>query len=835
MARRIVARPQTRGPELLARYPGLTAIAVVALSVAIGGGAAYLEFVNELVRPTLPGRDGQRIVGIQNWDLATGSPDHRSLRHFVRWRETLTSLDLIGAAITLERNLITEDGRSEAARGVEISASAFRLFATPALLGRGLVQDDERLGAPPVVVLGQDLWRARFDSDPAVVGRTVRLGAAAHTVVGVMPAGFGFPLNHSLWLPLRIDASGLQRSDGPSLRVFGRLADGVAIEAAEAELTAIASRDVDDAARAGRMLRPQIKPYVASMWSSIKDGQLQIAILYSVNLFFIALLGVCGANVATLVFARTATREAEITVRTALGASRTRIVGQLFAEALVLASVAAGVGLAAASFGLRWGRTTWLATATGAPAPFWWNDELSTETLFYAGGLALLAAVMVGVVPALKATGPHMQARLKHAAAGGTGMRFGGIWTGVIVTQIALTVLFLLSVVSIGWNLYASGYRSAVTSFPREHFVSVRLEMDRDDSPGASASDAQASYRARFRRTYQELEQRLLAEPGVVGVTYATAFPGLKHGEFFVEIQGFEPPRPAHGPLWVRTATVGANVFATLGVPIIAGRAFTPADEELDRPVAIVDQTFVQEVMGGSDPIGRWVRQPQNSENDAPGPWYEIVGVVRDLSIAEDKTSEDAVLYRPAVTGSTPGLRLAVHVNGDAVAFAPRLRSVAASVDPTLRLYDILRMDQFDEADRLTFQFFLRALAIVSVVALLLSTAGVYSLMSFTVTRRTREIGIRTAVGADRRQILTGIFSRAFSQVGLGIAAGSVPGTLLVAFGAPEVARGSGEAMAAAAFTLVAAFMFSVALLACVGPARRVLRIRPTDALRADS
>jgi putative ABC transport system permease protein len=409
-------------------------------------------------------------------------------------------------------------------------------------LGRGLVQEDEQLGAPLVVVLGQQLWQARFGSDPAVVGRTVRLGSAVHTVVGVMPASFGFPINHSLWVPLRVNLTDLRSGEGPAILVFGRLAPGVPLEAAQAELTAISTRTDGNTLRADQKLRPQVRPYVASYWSSTRDGQLQIVVLYSVNLFFIALLGVCGANVATLVFARTATREAEITVRSALGASRTRIVAQLFSEALVLALVAAGVGLAASSFGLRWGKANWLAgTANSTAAPFWWNDQLSTETLLYAGALTLLAAAIVGVVPALKATRPEMHARLKLAAVGGGSLKFGGIWTGVIVTQIALTVVFLLSVVSVGWNLWATGYRSAVTSFPRERYLSVRIEMDREPPAAASATDAEAERRRRLRLTYQELENRLLAEPDVAAVTYAAAFPGLSHGEFWVEFQGATP------------------------------------------------------------------------------------------------------------------------------------------------------------------------------------------------------------------------------------------------------------------------------------------------------
>jgi putative ABC transport system permease protein len=807
------------GARMLIKYPGLTLIAVVALSVAIGGGAAYLEFVNDAIRPRLPVTGGDRIVGIQLWDTTTGEADHRALHDFAAWREGVTSVEDLGAYRPMEHNLITEEGRAEPVHGVEINASAFRLVPTPPQLGRTLIEADERPGSPPVVVLGHGLWQARFGSDPAIVGRTVRLGSVAHTVVGVMPEGFGFPVNHVLWAPLRLSAAGMQRGQGPPIKIFGRLALGVRLETAQSELTSLALRRETDSPAANHRLRPRIRPYVESLWSSFKDGLLQMRILYAVNLFFVALLAVCGANVATLVFGRTIMREGEITLRTALGASRGRIVAQLFVEALVLSSLAAAVGLAVASYGLRWGKAAWLSGTTGGAAPpFWWNDRLSVETFLYAGLLALLAAVMVGVLPALKATGAQMQSRLKTAAAGGTSMKFGGAWTAVIVTQVAITVVFLLAVVSLGWNYYANEYRGGDVAFPREKYLSARLEPDREKATPI----------------LREFERRLNTEPGVVGVTHATAFPGMKHSEFFVEFQSIAPSLPADRPLWVQSAAVAASFFDTFDARIIAGRAFTPADVNLDRPVAIVDQTFVQKVLGGRSPVGQWVRQPQNSERPRPGPWYEIVGVVSDLSVAPTKTSEDAVLYRPATPGADAPVWIAVRVDDDARSLAPRLRTIAAAVDPTLRLYDVMRLDQVNESDQLASQFFLRALALVSAVALTLSTAGVYSLMAFTVARRTREIAIRAAVGADRRHLLKDIFSRAFGQVAVGVAAGSIPGALLVAAGAPEIARGSAPSVAAVALAGVATFMLTVTLLACSVPARRVLRIEPVDALRAE-
>jgi hypothetical protein len=463
--------------------------------------------------------------------------------------------------------------------------------------------------------------------------------------------------------------------------------------------------------------------------------------------------------------------------------------------------------------------------------PFWWDKSLSYEAWSYAGLLAVLAAIMVGVVPALKATGGVMQARLKQAAAGAT-LRFGGMWTTVIVAQIALTVVALLGIVSLGWNLYLGGYRNAETIFPRERYLTATVVRDaalRSAAPDSAASGAQ------LMSSYGRLEERLLAEPGVRAVTYANGYAGTARGEFILEFESIAVPQPANGPLWVRTMAVGRGFFESLNVPIVQGRPFSAADIELERPVALVDETFVQLVLGGLNPIGQRVRRPQDGENPVAGPWLEIVGVVPDLARRDRKTTEDAVLYTPASPAGARPLRISVAVDGDPRAFETRLRAVGAEVDPLLRLDGVMRLDETEEADRIALDFLLRALIVVSAVTLLLATAGVYALLSFTVTRRTREIGIRAAVGADQRHILTGIFSRAFAQVGVGIAVGSVPGVLLVALGAPEVASGSGPAMAMASGLAIAAFMLAVTVLACVVPARRALAVQPTDALRADS
>ena len=378
------------GVRMLRKYPGLTAVALFALSLAIGAGAAYREFVNDLLHGTLPFADADRIVGIQVWDQESGDPDPKQTANFVAWRDSLRSIEALAAYRALDRNLITEDGRAEPVRGVEISAAAFQIAQVPPLLGRPLQPEDERAGAAPVVVIGYDLWTARLGSDPDVIGKSVRLGKSGYTIVGVMPTNFGLPSRHSLWVPLQLSEGFYPRREGPPTRMFGKLAPGVTISTAQAELTALADRAAADFPATDRLLKPVVLPYVESLWSAVEDSRMQTLVLYSANVLFIALLALCGANIATLVFARTATRDVEISVRTALGASRARIAGQLFAEALVLSSLAAIVGLAIGAYTLRWVKG--VVTAGMGSLMFWWNDRIGLDTVLYAAALAVFAA-----------------------------------------------------------------------------------------------------------------------------------------------------------------------------------------------------------------------------------------------------------------------------------------------------------------------------------------------------------------------------------------------------------------------------------------------------------
>jgi hypothetical protein len=331
---------------------------------------------------------------------------------------------------------------------------------------------------------------------------------------------------------------------------------------------------------------------------------------------------------------------------------------------------------------------------------------------------------------------------------------------------------------------------------------------------------------------YQALEQRLAAEPQVIGVTHGGALPGMNERELLIEVEGVGASAPAT-TLRVKTTTIDVGLPNLFGVPIVAGRAFTRSDTNSARHVAIVDQAFVRHVLGGRDAIGLRVREASRDRTE-PAPWVEIVGVVRNVTSEVNESADDAVLYRPGTAGEVYPVRMAVRVNAEAKTIMARLQNLAATVDPALRLDEVMTLDEAASLDRVAIDFFLRVLAGIAAVALLLSTAGVYALMSFTVARRTPDIAIRLALGAEAHRVLLGTFAHALMQVMLGVIVGCLAGGAIVFAVEPELVAQSPAVIAIGTCVAVTAFMAAVTMLAGLAPARRALRIQPADALKTN-
>src|SRR5687768_7193998 len=368
------------GFRMLVKYPGLTVIGGLAMAFGIWFGAVTFQMFGMLTGTKLPLPDGDRIVKIQNWDAKTLQEEDRVLYDYQLWRSARSITDL-GAYRDASVNLVGADGGAQPEAAAEITASAFRIAPERPLLGRVLDESDERAGATPVVVLGHDVWAERFDRDPRIVGRTVKIGTGFATVVGVMPERFAFPVAHELWLPLRTDVAGVEPRDGFPITVFGRLAPGMSFDNAQAELAALGKRLAAEHPTTHAQIQPHVIPY-AQMSVDNNDMTTVKALSY---FFVVVLVMVVCSTVALLLFARAASRETEILVRSALGASRRRIVAQLFAEALVLAGVAAAVGLAAAQVALtRWGKPYLMMGYDSPMLPFWFDFNLSPTTIIYA-------------------------------------------------------------------------------------------------------------------------------------------------------------------------------------------------------------------------------------------------------------------------------------------------------------------------------------------------------------------------------------------------------------------------------------------------------------------
>jgi putative ABC transport system permease protein len=810
------------GLRMLAKYPGVSLIGGLAMAFAICVGASAFELVTQLFHPRLPVPDGDRIVAIRLVDAQSSDVEQQATYDFVRWRDQLTTVDELGAFDESSQNLAIEGSGVEPIDVVEISASAFRLMGDPPALGRTLLASDEAPGAPAVVVIGHDVWQRRFGGDPAVVGRSVRLGSTQATVVGVMPAGFAFPIAHSLWVPLRLSAHEGPR-EGPAIRVFGRLADGASLVDAQTELDAAGARLAAAEPDTHAHLRPRVLPYARSVYDF---SAWRSAGTLSSNVVLVLLLVLICSNVGLLMFARAASRESEIVVRSALGASRTRIVLQLFAEALVLGGVAAVVGLAATGTTLRWAiGILEFGLPTVEALPFWIRDTLSPATIVYAAMLTVLGAAIAGVVPGLKVT-RGLQARLRASSAGAGGPRMGGVWTAVIVAQIAVTVALPIPAFSIRGD--AEALRRIDPGLDPASYLVARLEMDY-----ARADSSVAAFHARAGRTYAELERRLGAEPAVGGVTFGDRLPRMSYAQRPIEVDsgGAEPRDP--GWTWpgyrVARSSVGVGFFDAFAAPVLSGRGFHMADTAPGQRVVIVNQSFVERVLGARNPIGRRLRYLNDGSGTGPAPWHEIVGVVPDLGTARGPSPIAPAVYHPVTPNAIYPLQVAVRVHGDVRAFMPRLREIGTAVDPALRLYARPMETVRDEGVR-AIGFAVRLILVACAVALLLSLAGIYATMSFALARRTREIGIRVALGASARGIVISVFRRPLTQLGLGIAAGAV--LVLWLMGGTQRLLPIEELAVLGVYVV---FMAGVCVLACIVPTRRALRVEPTEALRSDA
>ena len=806
------------GLRMIVRTPGLSVVAVCALAIGIPVGVAPMHAVDALERP-LPGDPDGRIRTLCYWRDTVHV--HATAGDYSLWRTSLRSFDAL-AAYRLTTVNLDMVGAGLSVPGIETTASTFDILRTPAMLGRVLRADDERSGAPSVVVIGHDLWRAQFGGDPDLVGRPLQIGGAPVLVVGVMPPEFRFPTSHQLWMPLRLPDDGGGPRSGATLVVFGRLSDGVAPDSAQAELQALTSSLASGDPEAFHRLRAAVLPVWHLTFGFPSPGGLRALPEFSlIRVLMLAPLFVVCVNVGLLILAQTSTRASEFAVRTALGASRGRILTQVFVEFMVLAVMAAGAGLLI----LDW-LPGYLLTALGITLPYWIDTGLTAATVLRALVLAAGCAAIAGVAPAVRMTGRSIDANIRRARASRSGNRLGGpgsLSSALIVIDVAVAVVAIGVAGGLWGKVQATKPSESVDGIRAEEILSVTL-------------DVRSAQRQQVARAQAALVERLRGEPDVRAVTFATALPRMDHSIRLMEVEqdAAAVAAPVTGPFKVRTARIAIDFFHELAQPLVSGRGFDPRDLKEGANTIIVNATFAQRAFGSTNPIGRRVRQA-TSDGAPVGPWLEIVGVVGRMGVHALTPSEDDGVYSPLAEGDVNPVRLAIWTRGDPAVLARRVRELARAVDPTAVIAMPIPLDEMFEGDWYLLRAFVLGTALLVAVLLSLAASALYAILSLVVSQRTREIGIRVALGANRWRIARDVATRAVVQIGAGVLLG-LPFAGALCYEFLEL-TGSGRSVPGAvamALGLGVSVMLLVSVTACTVPTLRALRIAPTDALRTE-
>jgi putative ABC transport system permease protein len=796
----------------LTKAPLTSVLSVVSLSVGIAAALTGFSVIEGTVFKDLPFPGGDRIMLVQDYDRANRFTVDVRADEYLRRRDGLTSFEYLSAFVIRSVVVGETPETSTVARAFLVTPGFLRMTETSPIMGRLPDADDVRPGAEPIVVLPFATAVRLMGTASDAVGRTVAIGGVRRTVVGVMPEGFGFPWNDDIWIPF--DA---RDSDTP-VSMVGKLRPGVGVRRARAEMAAVARPDpsqvapgADIAHLVTKLTRPTTDD-LQLLWTAVPIGILVLLLL------------VMATNVANLVLARNATRSAELAVRSALGASRARVVGQLALEVVLTAVVAglAGVGISRLLITVL---ETWVTDL-----PTWMDFSLSNGAVAFAVVLGGLVTLVAGVAPALRVTAWAPAEALKSAGRV-SGVRFGRMASALIVAQLTISVGFLSAATLLGQSLLT--YTFDRYDIPADETLVAQIywgwPQELNDPESGLTDVARGELRQRFlaeaTRQRREIRAGVLALPRVTGAAYGSRFPGNDTDTELVEVEGLDVP-----PRRVEVAEVGPGYFELVGATAVAGRLFRTDELADGLPAVVVNEPFVRTHLRGVRPVGRRLRLAAPGDDGTPGPWVTVVGVVPDLGLNPGNPANAAAIYRPLSDRSF--VYLAVLSSGEPGALAPRIVGIAGAVDPSIQVQRTRTLAAQMREPMLIFKGLGMAFLILGGLALLLSAASLHALTSFTVTRRTRELGIRQALGAGSRSIVRTVVHRAAAQVAAGLVLGlsMALGLLRIARSFPWEVRQSNPA----ALALVLGVLALSAAAALARPLLRALRIRPADAMRSE-
>jgi predicted permease len=799
------------GVRMLVKYPTLSTVAVLTLGLGIGLSTTVFCVVNGGLFKGLPFPDPDRIVAVVTTNPGQNQPlQPISVQDFVIWKERQTSFERIGPYGFAPINLSTEEGRPERFSGGLLSVAAFDALGVQPVYGRGFREGDDRPGAEPVVLLGYELWRDRYGSAQEIIGRPIRANGMQRTVIGVMPPKFAFPVRESIWTPLLDEPLAKPRGQGPNYLVIARLKPEVGIEQARAQASTIAAQLEREFPQTNRGIGADVMPYAKTIL-----GPEIYSLLYTMLGAGIGVLLIACVNVSNLLVARASLRRREVAVRMALGAGRNRVVRQHLTEVLVLAAAGGGIGILLSVFGMRW----FTQALSINPPPFWITFGLDYRVLLFVLGLIVLASVFAGTLPAMHASRVSAGTALKDDSRGSTSASLGRFSSGLVVAELAVSCglliaagLMIKSVVQL---------KTIRLPFTIENVLTARVDLPRTAYPDSAASI----------RFFEQLLPRLEEVPGVEAATLSDGLPAAGNGVISVQIEGKAYTHNSDYPL-AREGIVTAGYFATFQSPVVSGREFTRADVATSQPVAIINESFARTHFPGIDPIGHQIRRIRPASTE---PWLTIVGVVPDLimeGIGNNNASPVGYYIPIAQSDVANGVRIAVRTRGEPAALTPLLRSAVSSLDPDLAIYEISTLQRVMDRQTWFYTVFGTFFMAFGICALLLAAAGLYGVMSFAVTQRTREMGVRSALGAQGMQLVVLVMRKTLAQLALGLVLG-----LALAWGASRALQPvlyHVDSHDTAVFAAVVATLALASLIASFLPARRVTRIDPVLALASE-
>jgi len=785
------------GLRLLAKRPGQTAVAIVILSLGIGLTTAMFSILYGTFLRGLPFADADRFVIVDRSNPAAGLPRAPvPYQDFLEWRRQQTSFGDLVAWVGASIGIVGDGVPPGHFNGAWVTTNLFDVVGVRPLLGRGFLPEDGLAGAPPVAVISARVWKEMFNGDPGILGRSIRVNGEPRTVLGVMPARFEFPLRQDLWLPLRSDGVGDERV--PLFQVFGKLKEGTSLRQARAEMATIAERLA--------LERPETNAGFGALLSRYTHGYTDEGLRRSQELLLaavVAVLLIACVNAASLLLVQSTQRLEEMTVRTALGASRRRLVAQLLTEAGILAAAGGLMGLLVA----RWAIDAYLRLFGELVSNFWMDIRLDPTAFAAAAAVSGLAVLLTGLPAALLGSGARPVEVLKQGVRV-SGGRFGRVCRALSVVEIALSFA-LLAVTGLMIESILNLGRVELGASPDKVLVAtIALE-----GPRYAERPAQLAF-------FRGLIDRVEALPGARVAGLASRVPGEMPITARFEIEGLTFDTAPE----TREVVVSPGCFEVFGLKPLEGRVFTESDGEGAPAVAVVNRSFARRHFPEESPLGRRVRL-------ADRPWMTIVGVVPDMALGGVEGREHDGIYQPLAQRGGTFLSLVVRAEASPLSLAVPIRKAVAALDPALSVFWFQSLEGAVASQTLSYRSAAWLFSLFGALALFLAVVGLYEVMALTLRQRSREIGIRVALGAGLRQIRF----------------------LLLRHGVLQVASGVllGVALAAAGLRSVAGFLFGVdvwnlpvliaagcvvamaGLLACLPPAFEASRLSPAAVLKA--